>query len=112
MTDCAEGKDSKNSIPNCICCSCDSDDEQDICIVEASDLERSTFQSNEISKTVWGKVRPPVNIGKYQPIVTARRTEIIRAQLIRNLPKPPTPKPTKVYCQCEPNISKMNLRCT
>lgn len=56
----------------------------DICIVEGSGKEKSLdLRTKEMSKSVWRSVKPPCNFDMYQPIISARRTEIVRTQLNR-----------------------------
>lgn len=101
-----------SSIKSCSCSDSEPEDEQDpdICIVEGSDVDKSVSISTDgMPKTVWSKVRPPPNLGCYQPAVSARQTEIIRAQLTRKTGQDLPQAPSKVYCKCEPNISKMNI---
>ncbi|KAF2880032.1 hypothetical protein ILUMI_26153 [Ignelater luminosus] len=61
-------------------------EKRNICIVEGSDMEKSwDLRTNEMSKSVWRNVKPPCNFDMYQPIISARRTEIVRAQLNRKI---------------------------
>uniref|UniRef100_A0A1Y1MMG7 Uncharacterized protein n=1 Tax=Photinus pyralis TaxID=7054 RepID=A0A1Y1MMG7_PHOPY len=99
-----------SSVRSCTCCDAEEEQDPDICIVEGSDVDKSiSIDTEGMPKTVWSKVRPPPNLGSYQPAVSARQTEIIRAQLTRKIAEDLPQAPSKVYCKCEPNISKMNI---
>lgn len=91
---------------NCECCTCDYA-EEDICIVEGSTADKSlSLRTQEMTKTVWGKVKPPPNLGNYQPAVSARKTDIIRGQLNRNFNGQDDYSNSNVTCCCKAKASK------
>lgn len=67
----------------CNCCDADNLHSNDICYVEGSKIDRSRSPAMQsITETIWQNVKPPIfSLERPVPCVTARKVDIVRAQL-------------------------------
>lgn len=86
-------KKSRGTCPPC--CTCETDAKGEMCYVEGSNCDNTnSVTMQDVNDKVWESLRPPV--GHHEnppPTVTARKIDIVRAQLMNktryrsNIPK-------------------------